>query len=109
MTDDFRNLDPEDAHRELQAEPRPALLDVRTPPEHDSHRLAGATLLPVQELQQRIGELDPEKNWFVYCEHGVRSLSACRFLAAQGFDNVTNISGGIAHWASRGLPFERGR
>jgi rhodanese-related sulfurtransferase len=105
---DYRNLEPSDAQQELQQDPAPRLLDVRTQPEHDSHRLADATLIPVQELAQRIGELDREARWFVYCEHGVRSVAACEFLAAQGFAGLTNIRGGMAHWAASGLPFERG-
>ncbi|MFK7742548.1 MAG: rhodanese-like domain-containing protein [Planctomycetota bacterium] len=112
----YRDLTPQEAHDELTAaasDPesaaKPKLLDVRTQPEYNSHRLADATLLPVQELQQRIGELDAQENWFVYCEHGVRSVAACEFLAANGFANVTNIRGGMAHWAAAGMPYERGR
>lgn len=106
---EYRNLEPTDAQQELLQDPGIRLLDVRTQPEHDSHRLAGATLVPVQELAQRVGELDPDQRWFVYCEHGVRSVAACEFLAAAGFGALTNIRGGMAHWASSGLPFERGR
>ena len=105
----YRDLDPEDAQRELQNDPEIRLLDVRTQAEHDSHRLPGATLIPVQELMQRIDELDAEVHWFVYCEHGRRSLFACDMLTNAGFAQVTNIRGGMAYWAGKGLPFDRGR
>lgn len=105
---EHRDLDPTDAQRELQQDQEIRLLDVRTPPEHQSHRLDGAVLLPVQELAQRVDELDAAQRWFVYCEHGVRSVAACQFLTASGFQDVTNIRGGMAHWANSGLPFERG-
>ena len=62
----------------------------------------------VQELMSRVAELDPSQRWFVYCEHGVRSVAACEFLATAGFQDLTNIRGGMAHWASCGLPFDRG-
>lgn len=103
----YRDLDPEEAHTELQQEPAPRLLDVRTEPEHQSHRLPNSVLIPVQELAQRVAELDPEENWFVYCEHGRRSLFACDILSQQGFQKLTNIRGGMAFWAGKGLPYEQ--
>jgi len=106
---DYRNLEPTDAQQELEQDPTLRLLDVRTQPEHDSHRLPDAKLLPVQELAQRVGELDRDQHWVVYCEHGVRSVAACEFLASVGFARITNIRGGMAHWAANGLPYERGR
>ena len=104
----YENLDPNEAQCALQSDASVRLLDVRTQPEHDSHRLPGATLIPVQELMGRVAELAPSQRWFVYCEHGVRSVAACEFLATAGFQDLTNIRGGMAHWASCGLPFDRG-
>ncbi len=104
----FRDLDPHDAQRELANDPTLRILDVRTEPEHRSHRLPGdVVLLPIQELQQRLAELDPDDNWLVYCEHGARSVYACEFLAQMGFVKLTNVRGGIAHWIGAGLPIER--
>tara|TARA_R110002072_G_scaffold87129_3_gene196636 strand:- start:49024 stop:49344 length:321 start_codon:yes stop_codon:yes gene_type:complete len=103
----YRDLEPEEAQAELQAESPPRLLDVRTEGEHNSHRLPNSTLIPVQELAQRVAELDADENWFVYCEHGRRSLFACEILSDQGFAKLTNIRGGMALWAGRGLPYER--
>ena len=103
----YRDLEPEEAQAELQAEPAPRLLDVRTEQEHLSHRLPNSVLIPVQELAQRITELDANEHWFVYCEHGRRSLFACDILSGAGFTKLTNIRGGIVHWDSRGLPYER--
>ncbi|MFN3240070.1 MAG: rhodanese-like domain-containing protein [Planctomycetota bacterium] len=105
----YRNLEPEDAQQELQQDPTIRLLDVRTQPEHDSHRLDGATLIPVQVLAQRLDELDRDQRWFVYCEHGVRSVAACEVLTQAGFGEITNIRGGMAYWASQGLPYVQGR
>ena len=103
----YRDLEPEEAQAELQAESPPRLLDVRTEAEHQSHRLPNSVLIPVQELAQRITELNTDDNWLVYCEHGRRSLFACDILASAGFTKLTNIRGGMAHWAGRGLPYER--
>jgi len=103
----YRDLDPEEAQAELEAQPAKRLLDVRTEPENRSHRLPNSVLIPVQDLPQRIAELDPNEHWFVYCEHGHRSLFACDILAGAGFTKLTNIRGGMAHWAGRGLPYEQ--
>ena len=106
---DYRDLAPEDAQRELQADPKLRLLDVRTPQEFASHRLPNATLVPVQELDRRLHELDRDASWVVHCEHGQRSLYACALLAQAGFTKVANLRGGLAHWAACGLPLETGK
>jgi len=104
----WRDLSPEDADAELRADPSLRVLDVRTPAEFASHRLANATPLPVQELARRLAELDPEANWLVYCEHGRRSVFACEILARAGFSRLANLRGGLAYWAGHGLPVETG-
>ncbi len=105
----YRDLDPADAQRELQTDQTLRILDVRTEPEYQSHRLPGSVLIPVQELDRRFGELDKNANWLVHCEHGRRSLFACEILAQAGFKKLANLRGGMAYWASCGLPFEQGR
>ena len=97
-----------DVHAFLQQNPDWIVLDVRTEPEFDEHRIAGARLLPIQELQERLDELDPTNRYVVVCEHGMRSQMACAFLAEQGFASLINARGGMAHWLDVGLPVERG-
>lgn len=104
----YRDLDPDAAWRELQQDPTLRLLDVRTAGEYANHRLPGATLVPIQELAQRVGELDPETNWLVHCAHGRRSVVACQMLAQAGFSKLTNLRGGLALWAGCNLPLETG-
>lgn len=104
----YRDLDPRAAHQELQQDPTLQILDVRTEPEFSAYRLPNAKLIPVQELQARLGELDPAANWLVHCEHGHRSLYACELLSTSGFTRLTNLRGGLAFWAGSGLPVERG-
>jgi rhodanese-related sulfurtransferase len=105
----YRDLDPADAQRELQQDPKLRILDVRTAPEHQSHRLPGAVLIPVQELDRRLAELDKEAKWLVHCEHGRRSLFACEMLAQAGFRQLANLRGGLAYWAGCGLPLVTGK
>jgi rhodanese-related sulfurtransferase len=76
------------------------LLDVRGPDEFEFANLGG-TLIPLQELPERLGELDPKQETIVLCHHGMRSLHAAHFLVANGFTRVTNLQGGIDQWSIR--------
>ena len=49
------------------------LLDVRTPMEHEAGTIPGSKNIAVQELAQRLGELDPNQSYVVYCRSGGRS------------------------------------
>lgn len=105
----YRDLAPADAHAEMQRDPTLRLLDVRTEQEYAGHRLPHATLVPVQELELRLGELDKDTPWLVHCAHGHRSVYACELLARAGFTRLANLRGGLAHWSSCGLPLETGK
>lgn len=81
-------------------------LDVRTPDEFSGKAeekfgaIQNAINIPVQELQQRMKELEKYKNKkiVVYCSHSHRSPRASYMLTQAGFKNVTNMSGGMSVW-----------
>ncbi|HXA10294.1 MAG TPA: molybdopterin-synthase adenylyltransferase MoeB [Chthoniobacterales bacterium] len=75
------------------------LLDVREPFEFELARIAGANLIPLGQLPARFGELDREKEIFVFCHSGVRSERAAEFLRAAGFPKIANVAGGIDAWS----------
>jgi rhodanese-related sulfurtransferase len=75
------------------------LLDVREPQEYHYAKIGGSTLIPLQQIPARIGELDPKRNIVVVCHHGMRSMQAAHYLAHQGFTNVANLTGGIDAWS----------
>ncbi len=103
----YRDLSPEDALDTLSTDASWKVLDVRTDEEHRLYRLPGSVLVPVQELGKRLVELDRTAKWLVYCEHGRRSMFACEILQQAGFENLTNLRGGIAHWIGCGLPVQQ--
>lgn len=70
------------------------LLDTRTPAEYRTGRVDGFINIPVDELRERIGELDKNKPVYVICQSGLRSYIASRILAGNGFD-VYNFAGGF--------------
>lgn len=91
----------EDLKQHLDRREALLLLDVREPWEYDLARIEGAKLIPMQELPERLGELDKEQAIAVYCHVGGRSARVVKFLVQQGFKDVVNLSGGIDAWAER--------
>ena len=84
---------------ELASGSPPMLLDVREPWEAAIAAITGSTLIPLGELGDRVGELDPAASVVVYCHLGVRSEYAARLLAGAGFARVRNLAGGIDAWS----------
>ncbi len=85
------------------------LLDVREAHEWEISNLgfAGAKLVPLGQLFERLNELDPEAGTVVYCRSGSRSAMAVRYLQAHDFSRAVNLRGGINDWAARidrGMP-----
>lgn len=76
------------------------LLDVREPHEFNYAHIEGSVLIPLNQIPQRLNELDPEQEIIVICHHGIRSQQAAHYLQQQGFKNIVNLSGGVAAWAS---------
>ena len=69
------------------------LLDVRTEGEYQNGHIPGAVNIPLDELRERLSELDQEKTLYVNCQSGLRSYLACRILSQNGF-SCKNLAGG---------------
>ena len=69
------------------------ILDVRTDEEYISGSYKNAIHIPLDDLRERLNELDKSKTYLVYCKTGLRSYIACRILSQNGF-KVQNITGG---------------
>ena len=98
---EFPNIKIADVQKKINSKNNILLLDVRTATEFDgplSH-IAGAVLLPIQELEQRIDELNEhkEKEIIVICRSGNRSQTGTRILISHGF-NAVNMLGGMKAW-----------
>ena len=89
-----------DEGKRMVAQGGARILDVRTPQETARGIIPGATLIPVQEIEQRWKEIPKDgKAILVYCAGGERSASACEFLSRQGYDNLHNLAGGFTSWS----------
>ncbi|MCI8969946.1 MAG: FAD-dependent oxidoreductase [Oscillibacter sp.] len=73
------------------------LLDVRTPAECAQGRIEGFRNIPVDELRQRLGELEPGRPVYVICQSGLRSYIASRILTGAGF-TAYNFAGGFRYY-----------
>lgn len=74
------------------------LLDVRTQNEFESGHIANAINIPVDEIRERLNELDTNKTIYIYCQAGLRGYLAQRILRQNEFDKVFNLSGGYQLW-----------
>ena len=79
------------------------LLDVRTDDEWAAGRIAGSVHIPMDQLMQRLDELD--ERVVCVCAVGARSARVAQFLNAQGREAV-NLDGGLYAWEGSGLPVE---
>jgi adenylyltransferase/sulfurtransferase len=76
------------------------LLDVRTPEEHAMFNIGGK-LIPLQELSERLNELNREDDIIIYCHLGQRSLSALELLKKAHFSRVRSLAGGLRAWQNQ--------
>ncbi|MBE5762188.1 MAG: CoA-disulfide reductase [Clostridiales bacterium] len=75
------------------------LLDTRTAGEYASGHIEGFINIPVDDLRERIGELEKGKPVYVICQSGLRSYIASRILSGFGFD-AYNFSGGYRFYSA---------
>lgn len=77
------------------------LIDVREPFETEICTIAGAKLIPMREIPAKLSELPKNRHLLILCHHGGRSLRVTEFLRQNGFDQVSNVTGGIDAWADQ--------
>jgi adenylyltransferase/sulfurtransferase len=100
---------PREVADQLASDSPPYLLDVREPWEWAVSNLAdrGARLVPLGELESRLGEIPADREVVVYCRTGQRSWDAAQLMRRAGRERVSNLRGGIVAWAREvepGLP-----
>ena len=77
------------------------LIDCREQDEWELVKIEQAKLLPMSEIQQRVGELDShrDREIVIHCHHGGRSLQVAMWLRQQGISDAKSMAGGIEQWA----------
>ena len=79
----------------------PILLDVREHEELAIAAVAGVVHIPMGEIPARLAELDRDRTIVCMCHGGVRSLRVAEFLAANGYEHLFNLTGGIDAWSQQ--------
>ena len=102
VVDGIPQITVEELKKKLDSGEKVFVLDVREPHEVPIANI-GAPLIPVGQIESRIGELADRKNdeIVVHCRSGARSQKAALSLKAAGFTNVSNLAGGILAWADK--------
>jgi rhodanese-related sulfurtransferase len=94
-----KQLSPTELKDKIQQNDKLFLLDVREPEEFQYAKIAKSVLIPLNQIPQRLGELDRDQEIVVICHHGMRSQQAAAYLVKSGFKNITNLTGGIDAWS----------
>ena len=99
-----RQVVPEDVAARMSA--GAILVDVRTLAEWRSGHVAGSLHIPLGRLVSQMADKPRTQSVVLVCESGSRSAIGASLLAAAGFEDVTNLTGGIVAWRRDGLPLE---
>jgi len=79
-------------------------LDVRKESEYLSEHVVGVENFPLDFINTNFAEIDSEKEYFLHCASGYRSLVAASIFKANGVDNVTDVRGGFKDIKEAGTP-----
>ena len=101
---DYINVSVSEAKQMIDSNPSIVILDVRNQSEYDSGHIRNGKLIPLYDLERRLGELNKTDTILVYCQLGGRSASASQLLASNSFLHVYNMIGGITAWKNEGYP-----
>ena len=91
----LHGMTPSELHAALDAV---QIVDVRTEPEHIIAAIPGAINIPLSELSERMGELNPNQQTVIVCKVGRRAYGAALQLARKGFSDVCILDGGMTAW-----------
>lgn len=96
-----RGISAREVKRKLDEEDDFILLDVRSPAEHGEIGIAGAKLMPLGVLREKLDELPRDKEIVTFCKISLRGYEAQRILDAAGFADTKFLDGGIMAWPYR--------
>ena len=91
----YKSITPGELKGKLDRGEEPVLLDVREPWEFALARIEGSRLVPMNEILDRLPELDTSAETVVVCHHGTRSAFVTQALDRYGFEAAYNLEGGL--------------
>jgi rhodanese-related sulfurtransferase len=99
----IQSVTPQQA-QDLIARGEVEVIDVRDPSEWYGGHIAGARLVPLDQLRSNPKASLAHDGVVFVCAAGVRSQTAARIASQQGLSRVYNLSGGTRGWVKAGLP-----
>ncbi|CAN5676763.1 MAG: rhodanese-like domain-containing protein [Actinomycetota bacterium] len=96
----IEDLTAAEVDRRLRSNSPPLLVDVRETWERQVAAIPGSLHIPMGEVPARVTQLPTDRDLVLHCHHGARSLQVAQWLAAQGFDRLANMDGGIDAWSA---------
>lgn len=102
-------LDAKAFRERSKTEPNAVILDVRTPEEVSKGVIAGSKVLDFRssDFASKIGQLDKNKTYFVYCKGGGRSSRTVDLMKNSGFKHVHELKDGYDGWVDAGYPVQK--
>ena len=94
----MKTITPEELQKRLEAGEELHIIDVREDDEVAAGMIPGAQHIPLGQVEERVGELDADKEYYMVCRGGRRSAVACEILEDNGVKSV-NMEGGMTAWS----------
>lgn len=101
-------LTPAELRAKLGTVGSPLVVDVRKPIEFGIGHVPGAVNIPLEELEERLGEVKSENGVLIYCINGSRTRQAEPILYTNDIDNVYHLEGTFQAWIQGKHPIEKG-
>ena len=95
----MKSITPTGLKAKLDAGENLFLLDVREAWEFALCNIKGSTNISLSNIEQMQTEIKPDEETVVICHHGMRSFQVANYLEGQGYNNITNLEGGVDAWA----------
>ncbi len=99
----YENLNSKEFQEAIKTAKKPVIIDVRSKSEFNNEKIPNSLNIDIfsPNFNQRIANLDPQKEYFMYCQSGMRSKRACKRMIKAGFKKVYNLRGGISQYEGR--------
>lgn len=96
----FKTIEAAELRSRLQRGEALNLIDVREDEEVALGMIPGAKHIPMNQIPERLHEIEPEEETIFICRSGYRSERVCEYLQHLGRDNVVNLEGGMLSWTA---------
>jgi rhodanese-related sulfurtransferase len=107
---DMARISVDELYAQMQTEPPPIVVDVRSPTaqELQLQRIPGALHVPVHDVAARVGTLPRDREIIFYCTcpNEASAAQAARLLMNHGFKRVRPLHGGLDAWIAAGYTVE---